>query len=306
MAEVRIRFRHLQCFLSIAQHRSVGGAADALGMTQPALSKTLRELEEALETRLFERGRAGMTPTRAGEIFLEYAAASVATIRSGVDRVRAETAASGRCVTVGARPTVETRVMPRAVRAFKAEAPDTDVRVVTGEGSNLLRMLRRGEVDVVVGRLVPPERMIELSFEELYTEPLTIVVRKGHPLTATRRPRLSQIDRHPCVLPPHGNSVREDIDRFLAVRRLQRARDIVETSSVAFGRSYTLTTDAVWFVVRGIVATDLEQGQLVELPLGASTVTAPVGIFVRRGLEPSPAAQLFIAAIREVVRRSPP
>jgi LysR family pca operon transcriptional activator len=299
MNDVRIRLRHLQCFLSIAQHKGVGTAADALRMTQPALSKTLRELEEILDTRLFERGRKGMALTRSGEIFLEYAAGSVAAIRSGVDRLRAEKETSGRHVTVGARPTAETRLLPNAIREFKKKMPDTSVRVVAGDGPDLLRMLRVGEVDFVVGRLVAPESMIELSFQELYTEPLTIVVRQGHALTTSKRPKLSDLLIYPCVLPPHGNVVREEIERFFIARGQKHPRNVVETASVGFGRSYTMATDSVWFAARGIVAPDLESGVLVSLAVGMAAQQAPVGIFVRAGLEPSPASKQLIAAVRQ-------
>jgi len=74
----RIKLRHLHCFVAVMQHRKLRRAADALSVTQPAISKTLRELEEALGVRLFDRGRRGATPTREAEKLLPYASASLA------------------------------------------------------------------------------------------------------------------------------------------------------------------------------------------------------------------------------------
>ncbi|MDJ0933157.1 LysR family transcriptional regulator [Breoghania sp.] len=89
MIDPRIKFRHLQCFLEIARRGSISRAAEALGVTQPAASKTLRELEEILAIPLFERSRRGIRLTRFGEAFLRHASAAVMAIREGVESVSA-------------------------------------------------------------------------------------------------------------------------------------------------------------------------------------------------------------------------
>ena len=81
----RIKFRHLQCFLAVMQFGSVQRAADSLSITQPAVSKTIGELESILGVRLFERGRRGAAPTREGRLFAPHAAACVGALREGVD-----------------------------------------------------------------------------------------------------------------------------------------------------------------------------------------------------------------------------
>ena len=87
MVDERIKYRHLQCFLAVAQHGSLQKAADVLAITQPAVSKTLKELEDLLAVRLFERGRRGAVPTREGEAFLRHAGASVSALREAVASV---------------------------------------------------------------------------------------------------------------------------------------------------------------------------------------------------------------------------
>src|SRR5471032_2192886 len=83
----RIKFRHLQCFLAVTQFGSVQRAADSLSITQPAVSKTIGELESILGVRLFERGRRGAAPTRDGRLFAPHAAACVGALREGVDEL---------------------------------------------------------------------------------------------------------------------------------------------------------------------------------------------------------------------------
>ncbi|MGA8049287.1 MAG: LysR family transcriptional regulator, partial [Burkholderiales bacterium] len=85
MLDGRIKLRHLQCFLAVAEQHSIQRAAERLAITQPAVSKTLRELEEILGVPLFRRGRKGAVPTAAAEVFLRHARASVSALQQGVD-----------------------------------------------------------------------------------------------------------------------------------------------------------------------------------------------------------------------------
>ena len=300
MTETRIRFRHLQCFLTIAQLRSVGAAADTLAITQPALSKTLRELEDALGVKLFQRDKKGMMLTRFGEIFLQHAATSIASLRQGIDSIKLAGNTGGLVVAVGVMPNVVSGVMPRVVDLFKREAPNTTVRIATGSNAQLLDQLRLGELDLVLGRLAQPEYMIGLSFEHLYVESLVLSVRAGHDLTTMARFRLKMISDYPWILPHHGTIIRMETERFLLSHGIAMSPNIVETTSNDFGRSYLLCSDAIWFTPLGTVATAIEDGKIVLLPLASGSMEGPVGITVRANATTSSSTALMIEAIRRV------
>jgi LysR family pca operon transcriptional activator len=122
MVDERIKFRHLQCFLAVAQHGSLQKAADVLAITQPAVSKTLKELEDLLAVRLFDRGRRGAVPTREGEAFLRHAGASVSALREAVASV-AQTRRQGNAViAMGVLPTVAPWLMPQLLLRQEAVA----------------------------------------------------------------------------------------------------------------------------------------------------------------------------------------
>ena len=97
----RVKYRHLQCFLEIARQRSVVKAAAALSVTQPAVSKTIRELEELLGVALFERRGRGVALTRFGDVFLRYAGASVTALRQGIDSITQARTKGGMAIKVG-------------------------------------------------------------------------------------------------------------------------------------------------------------------------------------------------------------
>ncbi|MBI3434736.1 MAG: pca operon transcription factor PcaQ [Proteobacteria bacterium] len=301
MSETRVRLRHLQCFLTVAQHRGVCRAAAALSVTQPALSKTLRELEHALGVQLFDRERTGMTLTRFGEIFLQHAAASIASLRHGVDSVRMARSKGCFGVAVGVLPNVAALIMPTAVHRFKQEAPATNVKVVSGDNSRLMDLLRMGEIELVVGRLAQREQMIGLTFEHLYSERLTAVVRPGHPLAPPAQFEPASMGMYPFVIPYRDTTIRHEVDRFLIAQGIAMPANIVETTVIAFSRGY-IQFDAIWFAPRGAVESEVREGRLIELPIDNRMMEGPVGLTTRATVAPTPAAQLMIDVVRKVCR----
>ena len=186
MIESRVRFRHLQTFLEVARQKSVVKAAGLLNVSQPAVTKTIRELEEALGVAVFERDGRGIKITRSGEIFMRHAGTAITALRQGIDSV-ASGNDGGVPIRVGALPTVSARIMPYAMSLFLKEATGSTIKILTGENAVLLEQLRLGELDLVVGRLAAPEKMTGFFFEHLYSEQVLFVVRAGHPLLGKAR-----------------------------------------------------------------------------------------------------------------------
>lgn len=103
----RVKFRHLQCFLAVAQLGGVQKAAESLSITQPAVSKTIAELEAILGVKLFERGRHGAQPTREAQLFMPHANACVLALRQGVGLLAREGGAAAATLEIGMLPTIE-------------------------------------------------------------------------------------------------------------------------------------------------------------------------------------------------------
>src|SRR5690606_33927176 len=118
--EHRIKFRHLQTFLEVARQKSVGRAAEILHVSQPAVTKTIRELEAELNAALFEKDGRGIRITRYGEVFLRHAGQSIAAVQQGIDSVQRAQQTAGPPVRIGALPTVSSRIMPSAIQLFVA------------------------------------------------------------------------------------------------------------------------------------------------------------------------------------------
>jgi len=306
MVDERIKYRHLQCFLAVAQHGSLQKAADVLAVTQPAVSKTLKELEDLLAVRLFERGRRGAVPTREGEAFLRHAGASVSALREAVASVAQTRRQGNAVVAIGVLPTVAPWLMPQLLLRQDAEAGEgahTSLRIHTGANPELLARLRQRELDLVIGRFAEPAHMLGLSFEHLYADPLVLAVRPGHPLleqAALKAGVLAGLQAFTVILPTQGTAIRQTADGFFLSRGLALPARTIETLSVSIARGYTLQSDAVWVSPLGAVRPELDSGVLLQLPVSMAGTEELVGLTLRADMAPTPAQQALIANIRQL------
>jgi len=295
----RVRLRHLKTFIEVARSASLGKAAVRLNVSQPAVSKTLSELEEMLGARLVSRGRGGATLTPVGRMFHSYASASLAALSQGIEGVAETLAASQLRLTIGALPSVAARIVPDAAIKMARTAPEAGLTIVSGPNAYLLSQLASGALDLVIGRLGQPEAMAGFSFAQLYPERVSLVVRPGHPLLSAADPGL--IAAYPLIFPDADAAIRTIAERYFIAHGLTRRRDRIETVVDSFGRAYVRKTDAVWFISSGVVALDIADGMLAELPVDMAETLGPVGLTMRGEGDPSPALRLFIEAIRTTV-----
>jgi len=300
MHDRRIRLRHFECFVEVARLGSLSRAAERLALSQPAVSKTLAELERIAGARLMTRGRGGVLLTASGEALLPHAEAGLAGFEQALGAVGAARAQEAMAVTVGALPTVAAAILPEAVARFRSAHPGAHVTVRTGPNAHILELLRGGTLDMVVGRLAAPEQIEGLSFQHLYSEEVRFVVRPGHPLLDLDRLDPRRIRDFPVVVPDPGAIIRATVDRLLVRLGVTPPADAVETVSHAFGRVFTRRSDAVWIISHGVVAFDLREGMLAALPVPTGETRGAVGLTLRAEPERRPGPRHFAETIRAV------
>jgi LysR family pca operon transcriptional activator len=300
MIDARMKIRHLQCFMEVARLGHVGRAADQLAVTQPAVSKTLRELEEFLNVRLFTRGPKGLALTPLGEAFQHYAATGVVALQQAIDCVAQGKLQGDSNIRIGALPTVAVRLMPQAVRALTSQRRDAAVHLITGPNRILLERLKSRELDVVVGRLADPDQMIGLAFEQLYLERMAVVVHPHHPLVGERPLNLRRIAAFDVLMPSRDDITRPIVDRLLIANGIGGLERRIETVSSDFSRAYLKRAEAVWIISYGVAALDIAAGDLVELPVDVSATLGAVGMTTRADDRPLAIVAEFMKATRTV------
>ncbi len=273
----RIRLRHIRCFLEVARLQSVVRAADALAISQPAVSKTLKELEEILGQDLFARDGRALRLNQNGKLFQQYAAASQLELQQAVNAVQGN-AGRGQRLALGVLPSVAAGIIPAAALDFTTDYPEIRLRVATGPNWFLLQQLRDGYLDLVVGRMALPEQMAGLAFEHLHVEDVIAVVRPGHPLLEDPDKFWQRVEAYPLVMPPSGATIRSAVEQAFLAAGLGQMVAQYETVSLAFGRGIVGQSDAVWLISYGVVENELMQGQLRKIDLGMKNIAGSVGL----------------------------
>lgn len=295
----RLRMRHLRCFQAITLHGSVTAAADHLGSSQPALSRTLSELEALIGQSLFHRTGRGLSLTEAGTALRRHVDTALSQLEAGT-----RLAAGGSpvpVVAIGMLPNVSRTLAVEAAATFKAEAPEVDLRLYWASIPELVARLHRAEIDFLIGRLLALDYMPGVRFEHLYFEPLIFVVHHDHPFAATPdHVTLEDIRAGLVVVPIPGTIIRTEMDKFVTARGYGPFPNKIETVSFEFTRSFLSTNRAVACLPFGAVREELAEGRLVRLGVQSEELMGSVGMTYASDRDPTPEAAL----LRDHMRRA--
>tara|TARA_R110002124_G_scaffold104370_10_gene254315 strand:- start:2141 stop:3106 length:966 start_codon:yes stop_codon:yes gene_type:complete len=294
----RLKLRHLETFVEVARQSSISRAASVLHLSQPAVTRTIRELESIIGKPLVEKDGRGIRISHYGEIFLRHAGSSLAAARNGLNAVSALTMNDGPPVRIGALPTVSATIVPAAVAKYLDAGMRSRLLIVTGENRVLLNQLRNGELDLVMGRLPAPESMQGLIFEPLYKEEVVFAVRAGHPLTGQSQMSIAALNDYPVLVPSQASIIRPFVDRLFIEQGITEPRHIVETVSDSFGRAFLHGRNAIWIISRGVVAAELASGEFDILPIDTSSTLGSVGLNIRADGDLSSAAEFLADLLR--------
>jgi len=297
----RVKLRQLQLVSVLGESGNLRRAAAELAMTQPTATRLLRELEGALGVELFERSRRGMAPTLYGAAMIRDARVLLADLDALHDGIRALAEGAAGTLAIGAMPSTASVVLPRSVAALAALQPALRISVREGTHDMLAAALKRGELDLMLGRVMGGAQMDELEHEVLYRDHFCVVCGPAHPLAKARRPRLADLGRERWILPPPTAPIRQRLDILLAEAGA-RPRNAIE--SVSLLSNLTMLQEArLLGVMPEDIARQFARLKLLHvLPVPLKDLFGPVALFTRRRRERTPAIEAFIAILRRTAR----
>lgn len=294
----RLKLRPLVIFDTVLQTRSVVQAAMLLNISQPAVTKAIKELENQLDTELFKRTNKGMHPTKLGEILGERIKILLAEMRYLADDINNFQQAELGHVVVGTLLSGSAHLVPEAINALKQQAPSVRITVKNGTSEVLYPALQRGEIDLVVGRL--PEKSSRFyragDFEHitLYQEQLCWVVGAHHPLLDRSLIALEDLLSYPLILPLKSTAMRAMIISYFNEHGLAEPTNLIESVSILTNINI-LTNSLAICCMSDVVAQQLEQFGLVK-QLAAEQMgdSVAVGYSYRKAHYLSPAVKRFL------------
>ncbi len=300
-----LKLRHLQLLVALDQFRHLGRVAEFLSVTQPAVSKTLAEIEGLFGLGLFTRSTRGTEPTPQGAVVVRFARTVLADYERTRDELSAVAGGAAGRVNVGAMVVALPGLLTQAVALLKARSARTTVLVEEGDLTRLLPRLRVGELDLFVGRLEPGYASPDLVTEALYDEAMCVVARPDHPLARKARPDWADLAALPWVVPPPWASSRIKLHQMFYKHRLNPPVDVVETASFLATLSFVRERPAIGFLARAVARHFEREGLLKVLPVKVPIELPPVGLITLRGRAATPAAGQLMDCLRQAARERP-
>jgi LysR family transcriptional regulator, regulator for genes of the gallate degradation pathway len=304
--------RHLERFIDIVESGSLGKSARRLNISQPALTKTIHQLETRLGTRLLDRGPRGVTPTVMGDALYARAKIVAAELRSLADELDALRGGSQGRVAVGVTPGpgVLSRVMPAATTNIARTRPGLAINMISGAPDQLLPALRLGDLDFLITVIDDGIEMADLEQEPLFRDRIALVVRQGHPLAARAIVGFADLARHRWIMTAEASQVCRQLDALARETGRCRADAEIASNSTLFVKSTLTQSDFIGFLPHDAIQPEDGNGQLVEIELDPAEMTRlprsldrPIGIVYRQAVSLSPASRAMIGEIRAVCSR---
>lgn len=227
----RLRLRHLQLLLSVAETGNLSQSSAALNTTQPAVSKWLKELEEDIGLQLFERHARGLRPTVYGLALIEHARRIEGRLDAARDDMAALRDGGSGLVAIGTSGVSAADTVPLAVARLVQQLPRAQVRLVESTMNLLIPQLVRGELDIVVGRSASEYADPLVQTETLYREPINFVSGPQHPLAQRDVLGWEDLFTYPWIIWPHGTPVRKALEQALAAAGKSIPTHCVESNS---------------------------------------------------------------------------
>jgi DNA-binding transcriptional LysR family regulator len=295
----RLKPRQLLLLVALADEGNIHRASEMLRMAQPGASKLLKDLEDMLGVELFERHSRGMRPTWYGESLIRHARMVLATLDDAGDELESLKAGRFGRVGVGTVTSPGVSLLPAAISLAKREQPHLQITVHIETSDVLLERLGRGELDMVIGRVLERHDTSLLHFERLGMEPVCVIARPGHPLLSAQNLSLERLAQAQWVLPPEGSVLRHPFDQMFRHAGLAGPQVTVESAAILFITKMLQTSDFIAVVAAEIARYYQEHGMVSILPVQLPCEMDAFGLITRTDRLLSPAANKVLRALRE-------
>ncbi len=303
----RLKNRHIPLLVALGDTGNLNRAAEGLGISQPAISKLLKELEDGLGVALFERHARGVVPTLYGETMIRHARRLQNTLDNVYSEVDALRQGQQGHVRIGTILTPCAELLPEVVGRAKQRFPSLELSIRTGSSRDLMAILDDGELDFLVARFFAGSHQHDLRFEPLAKEPLRICARAGLIQGPMTRAELNAAD---WVLPPAGSVLRQEFDGLFQRVGMRPPTKVVNAENLLMVTTLVEKNDMLTVLPRDVLAHYARYGMLAEIEVDSSIDIdlnqglMDFGIITKDQRLLSPAARNVLDLLRDVAQQT--
>lgn len=293
--------RDLEYVLEVAAHGGIGRAAEALGMSQPALTKAVQRVEGQIGLPLFERTALGMRPTQAGAAFIERARRIRLEYEDALAEMRGIRTGEQGVLRLGYSPSIPNPVVLDACRQLMQERPVARLRLTRRMARDLMDPLLAGELDLAIAP-VPRQRTDEFVVHDLFDDTLAVVADEAHPLHGKRGLRLADLVDQEWLLPGAHIVLRQQLEAAFQQRGLPPPNLRVEYDFGSASLFYLMRGTRMLSIAGAQMARPLAGFRALQLSSEELDLRRRVGVIARAGAYLSPLAQRMVAILQARVK----
>ena len=296
--EQKVTSAQLRALTAIGSHGSYTVAARALGLAQPTVYRTAKTLEETCGFEVFRSAPGGIELTGAGQLLNRAVKLARAEILQAHEELAALSGNGRISFTLGSLPLARSEIVPAAIQKMVSEEKHLQVRVIEGRYSELLRDLREGEIDCLIGALRNPPPADDIVQEKLFMDSLALIVGPNHPLVGEPAISLEDALSFPWIASPIATPAGQFIFQTLKIEDRPQTPIRVVTSSLVVIRGLMQRDNFVTVISEQQIKEDLRDGTLVKLPIPLENNKRAIGLTTRRNWQPTDAQNRFLETLK--------
>lgn len=290
----------VRAFLAVADAGSFIGAARATGVSQPALHRAVRELEDLADVVLAERQGRGIALTEQGKRVAGQFRLAAADLRTALEE--AGSGGTGTRLAIGAMPLCRALLLPKAVAALIRAAPSSRLDIAEGSYAELIDPLRDGRIDLMIGALRDPGPA-DLNQQPLFVDRLMVVARGGHPLAGRRNVTAVAMSGYPWIVGRKGSPLRGHWETLFGLAETERPDAPIECGSVMAIRGILLESDFLTLLSPDQIAMELRSGLLAAIAAELPPTARTIGAITRADWRPTRLQRQFLELLGQAANR---
>lgn len=294
----------LRTLIAMGTHGSYTVAAKSLGLAQPTVHRTAKALEGACGFQIFRTIVGGIELTAPGRVLNQSAKLARAELRQAREELTQYSGLGRRTFVLGSLPLARSRIVPDAILGILKNEKRLQVRVIEGRYAELLRGLREGDIDCLIGALRNPAPADDVIEEDLFDDDLVVVASAGHPLANQSTVTIEDTLSYPWIAPPISTPAGQYLFETLDIENRSQTPVHVVASSFILLRELLLA-DQFLTVISGLqVRKELDEGLLTALPIKLAGQTRNIGLTMRKKWQPTASQVQFLEALRIASRKA--
>ncbi|MFT6951281.1 MAG: LysR family transcriptional regulator of gallate degradation [Paraglaciecola sp.] len=297
-----ITSRQLTALIHIVELQSYTAAAIRLGLSQPTLHRTIKDLEQFCEQPLFQRSPSGVEPTWRAKQLRRYGSLFFAELQQGIEEMHEFNGQVNGSLRLGCLPLARSEIVPLAVLQLNEDFPDANISIVDGPYGEQFNSLLHGQLDLIVGALRLPNQ--DIIQRPLFQDQLSIVVKANHPLSTRQTISTAELQKLDWVAPAKSTPARDVFSQIFVSRGLALPSHVIECSSLVAVRGILLNSERAALLPARQVQVEVRSGLLAVCPMILPDTDRVIGVTMRRTWHPTQMQRRFLEIIEQVSQQT--